>query len=207
MRITHHGQSCLLVETDGDARLLIDPGTVTTGRVDLADLGAIDAVLLTHQHPDHVDPGPVAELVESGAVLFANAPTRALFRDDVPVEVVAGGASFDAAGVRVTAHDLPHMPMIDGSPGPPNLGYVIDGRLLHPGDAREVTGLVAEVLAVPIAGPSTSSHLAYLMAKAVGAATVIPIHFDVFPGDPDLFASKSNLEGVQVLHQGDSLEV
>lgn len=207
MRITHHGQSCLLVETGDGARLLLDPGIITTGRIDLASLGTIDAVLLTHQHPDHVDPGPVADLVEAGATLFANAPTRALFRDDLPVEVVEGGTSFEAAGVGVTAHDLAHMPMVDGSPGPPNLGFVVDGRLLHPGDAREVTGLVADILALPIAGPSTSSHLAYLMAKAVGAATVIPIHYDVFPGDPQLFADKAGLPGVVVLGHGDHVDL
>jgi L-ascorbate metabolism protein UlaG (beta-lactamase superfamily) len=104
-------------------------------------------------------------------------------------------------------HDVPHMPMVDGTPGPPNLAYVVDSRLLHPGDAREISGLAAEVLAVPIAGPSTSAHLAYRMVKAVGAATVVPIHHDVFPGDPALFAEKSGLDGVVVLGHGESADV
>lgn len=50
MKLTHLGHACLLVETDG-ARLLVDPGTMS----DFAHVRDLDAVLVTHQHPDHVD--------------------------------------------------------------------------------------------------------------------------------------------------------
>ena len=52
MRITHLGHACLLVEM-ADTRLLIDPGTFADGLADVRDL---DAVIVTHQHPDHLDP-------------------------------------------------------------------------------------------------------------------------------------------------------
>ena len=51
MRITSLGHACLLVET-GDQRILIDPGTFSPGFQDLTDL---DAIVVTHQHADHVD--------------------------------------------------------------------------------------------------------------------------------------------------------
>lgn len=207
MRVTSYGQSCLLVETDEGTRLLLDPGSITTARTDLRGLGTIDAVLLTHEHADHVDVGAVEGLLDAHVPVYANASTRTLFDPDAPVTVVAGGEAFAAAGVPVVAYDVPHMPMVDGTPGPPNLAYVVDGRLLHPGDARELVGIAAEILAVPIAGPSTSCHLAYLMAKAVGATTIIPIHHEVFPGNPALFADKAGLEGVVVLDHGASVDV
>ena len=50
MKLTHLGHACLLVETD-DARLLIDPGTMSA----FEDVRDLDAVLVTHQHADHVD--------------------------------------------------------------------------------------------------------------------------------------------------------
>ena len=53
MRITHLGHAAVLVETD-DARVLIDPGNFSTGWHGLTDL---DAILVTHQHPDQLRPG------------------------------------------------------------------------------------------------------------------------------------------------------
>ncbi|NUO91104.1 MAG: MBL fold metallo-hydrolase, partial [Dermatophilaceae bacterium] len=44
MRVTHLGHACLLVEIAG-RRLLIDPGTFSTGFEQLTEL---DAILVTH---------------------------------------------------------------------------------------------------------------------------------------------------------------
>ena len=51
MEVTHFGHSCVLLDT-GAARLLIDPGNFST---DFENLTGLDAVLVTHQHPDHLD--------------------------------------------------------------------------------------------------------------------------------------------------------
>jgi L-ascorbate metabolism protein UlaG (beta-lactamase superfamily) len=67
MRLTHLGHACLLAEVGG-ARMLFDPG-VLSGFDDVRDL---DAVLITHQHPDHLDPakytGMLAAFAPEGVV-------------------------------------------------------------------------------------------------------------------------------------------
>ena len=70
MQITKFGHSCLLV-TDGDAKILIDPGTFSAGFEPLTDLTAI---LITHQHADHLD------LDRLPAVVAAN-PDAAIHAD------------------------------------------------------------------------------------------------------------------------------
>ena len=59
MHITHLGHACVLIEM-ADTRLIIDPGTFAG---DLAGVRDLDAVLVTHQHPDHLDPDRFPGLV------------------------------------------------------------------------------------------------------------------------------------------------
>src|SRR5699024_11411560 len=78
MRLSHFGHSCVLVEISG-TRLLFDPGTFSTGFEDVREL---DAILITHQHPDHIDTAKLPSLVAAnpGARLVVDpgtAPTVA----------------------------------------------------------------------------------------------------------------------------------
>ncbi len=67
--VTFVGHATLLVD-DGDRRVLVDPFLLPRSRrfprdwqpACAASLGRIDAVLLTHSHPDHYDPGTLLRL-------------------------------------------------------------------------------------------------------------------------------------------------
>ena len=105
MRVTHLGHSCLFVEL-AEVRVLIDPGAFFTGFEDLRDL---DAVVVTHQHADHLDQGRVAALLAANrqAAVYADPESAQLIlrpNTDV-VTTVAGqthrvGAATLAPGGR-----------------------------------------------------------------------------------------------------------
>jgi L-ascorbate metabolism protein UlaG (beta-lactamase superfamily) len=205
MQLTKYRQSCLVFEK-GSSRICIDPGGITLAAYDIDELGPLDAVLYTHRHPDHLDEPSVDEFLDRGAALYGNADVCKLLGDR-PVTEVADEASFEIGDFAVVARSLPHVPMVDGSPGPPNTGYLIDGRLFHPGDGIELPGLRADLLAVPITGPSISFRDAYAFVRECGARTAVPMHYDGFLADPDLFARTCDIAQVVVLGPGESTEV
>jgi L-ascorbate metabolism protein UlaG (beta-lactamase superfamily) len=205
MQLTKYPQSCLIVEVEGH-RLLIDPGTFLSARYDLDDLGHLDGVLITHRHPDHIDPALVQGLHFHGWPLYANADVVDLLGADLVTEV-SSGTPFEVGEVPIVPHDLPHVPLVDGSPGPQNTGYLIDGSLFHPGDGVELTGVRAPVVAAPISGPSISFRDAYRFVASLGARTVVPIHYDSFTADPQHFARVCDLAEVLVLEDGASTVV
>ncbi len=181
MKITRYFQSCLLVE-EGNARLLIDPSGQEAERYD--NFGKLNAVLYTHQHGDHFDADLAQRFAAAGVPIYANASTAKFCK--TPPLVLEDGKEYDVAGVKIKAIELPHCPMVDGSAGPQNTGLLVNGRLFHPGDGRELDGLQVEILALPITGPDISLRDANDFAKQVGAKTAIPVHYDFIGTKPEV---------------------
>ena len=184
MRITHLGHAAVLAETD-DARILIDPGNISNSWHSLTDL---DAVLITHQHPDHLDPENLPTLVEaneSAAILvepsvfdLINAGklpslgerAAALPADD---QVAIGDVLITAVGGQ---HAIIHRDIAPIG----NVGYVLrsEGQptLFHPGDALDTVPDGIDILAVPAYGPWAAMKETIDFVRAVGALEGFPIH-------------------------------
>lgn len=172
MRITRYGHSCLLVEQD-DARVLLDPGVFSTG---FEQLEGLTAVLVTHQHPDHLD---VARLE---ALLAAN-PDARLHLDEgsaaahagLDAVVVRAGDVLEL-GVPVTVHGGSHAVIHEDVPVVPNVGYLVDGRFFTPGDALTVPEADVEVLGLPTAAPWLKLSEAVGMLREVAPRLAFPVH-------------------------------
>jgi L-ascorbate metabolism protein UlaG (beta-lactamase superfamily) len=206
MKVTKYPQSCLVVGKDDGGRILVDPGNFAIDAHDVDDFGPVDAVLYTHRHPDHCDERGLEALLERGATAYGNADVRALLGPG-RVSELRDGEAVTIAGFEVLPRDLPHVPMIDGSSGPPNTGFVFDGTLFHPGDGIALDGLRVDALALPIAGPSISFRDAYRFVEEVGAKRAVPVHYDMFVADPHLFASRCDIAEVIVLGPGESADL
>lgn len=205
MRLTRYPQSCVIIE-GSDGRVLIDPGDVAMDAFGFDDFGTVDAVLFTHRHVDHLDPRAIDAIADSGLPVYANADVCALI-DGPTTTTVTGGQAFRAGGFDIVPHDMPHVTMVNGSAGPPNTGFVFDGRLLHPGDSMQVEGIRVEALAVPITGPSISFRDAYVAVETTGSATAIPIHYDKFLANPQQFGRFCDIASVVVLDHGQSVDL
>jgi L-ascorbate metabolism protein UlaG (beta-lactamase superfamily) len=127
------------IERDGTV-LVIDPGVWS----EPSALYGADAVLVTHEHGDHID---VLRLAGLGVPVYAPADARISGLDVIGVK---SGESFIAAGFTVTAVGARHAPVFEDEPDCANHGYVIDDRIYHPGDALFVPDQPVETLFVPL---------------------------------------------------------
>lgn len=183
MRLTRLGHSCLLVEA-ADRRVLVDPGGWSSGFEDLRDL---DAIVVTHEHGDHVDHERLPALVRANpqAVLLVEAGTCD-HEDIAPLEPTPFTAATDIAlgELRLRGLGDRHALINEFVPQVGNTGLVLtaDGEpsLYHPGDAIDADprdlGVELDVLAAPLAAPWCASKETVAFVRRLAPRTIVPIH-------------------------------
>ena len=172
MRITRYGHSCLLVE-DSDARVLLDPGTLSSG---FEQLRGLTAVLVTHSHPDHLDEPRLRRLLEANPDARLHLDEGSAGRlADLPSVVVHAGDVLDL-GVRVDVLGSEHAVIHEDLPRIPNVGYLLGERFFTPGDALTVPEADVEVLGLPTAAPWLKLSEAVGLLRAVAPRRAFPVH-------------------------------
>jgi L-ascorbate metabolism protein UlaG (beta-lactamase superfamily) len=174
----------VLIET-GTARLLIDPGGFSSGFSELRDLTAI---LITHQHPDHVDEAKLPALVAANpdATLVVDPDTEALTTKlGLTATVASPGDALELGGAAITSVGGTHATIYQDFPGITNAGYLIDhGAFYHPGDSFHVPEQAVDVLGVPTYAPWMKIAEAADFVHAVKPRVSIPIHEGMLANPP-----------------------
>lgn len=180
MRITHYGHACVLVEdpADGRGRILIDPGDLAG---DISGAGEVDAILVTHEHPDHLDPANLE-------VLRRTSPRSQIFGTPGVLELLpaeerqrASVLTGESARTMIADWDIVtlttrHATIYPGLPDVENNSLLIGGRVWHPGDALAPPEQYVEVLLLPIGAPWLKLSEAIDYLRTVAPRVVIPIH-------------------------------
>ena len=180
MRLTHFGHSCLLVEV-ADRRILVDPGGFSAG---FEDLTGLDAIIVTHQHADHLDRGRFPALVRANpqARLHADPMSAALLRaDGLMVSALdRGGPDVLIGEVTVTAWGDLHAFNHQWMPTVANVGVRIEAAgeptFFHPGDALDAEPGPIDVLAVPVNAPWCAVRDTINFVRRLAPAGIVPIH-------------------------------
>jgi len=229
MKVTFHGHSCFLIESQR-ARILIDPFlTGNPAAIVKPDQVEADVILLTHAHNDHL--GDTVEIAKRNQAQVIASHELATWLGWQGVEAhgmsIGGRYSADFGQVQMTPafhgngyvdeekKEIIYMGM------PAGLVIQVDGKTLyHAGDTSLFSDMQLikrkyeiDLAMLPIGDNFTMGpDDAALAAEWVGAKQVIPMHYNTFPlieQDPDQFVKKlaeKEIKGV-VLKPGESIEL
>jgi L-ascorbate metabolism protein UlaG (beta-lactamase superfamily) len=201
VRFIKYSHACVRIESDA-AVLVIDPGAFT----ERSALDGVDAVLITHEHFDHLDIDALADALAKrpDAQVFANqSVVDKLGELAGTVTAVAAGDVFHPAGFRVSAHGGWHAEIHPDIPRVPNLGYLVGDVLYHPGDSFDVpeqlrdSGLPA--LFVPISGPWLKMADSVSFVRSIKPQRVYALH-DSLLSDAGLTVTDANLSRLVQCH-------
>jgi L-ascorbate metabolism protein UlaG (beta-lactamase superfamily) len=178
LRITKFSHSCVRFD-GGGAVLVIDPGSFS----ERAALDGVDAVLITHEHADHLDVDALADTLTKRPAVTVYTHTEVvpkLSGLDGIVTTVESGQAFEAAGFAVRAFGGRHAEIHPDVPRVVNLGFLLDDgttTVYHPGDSFDVpTGAAVDTLFVPISGPWLKLSESVEFVRAVAPRRAFALH-------------------------------
>ena len=159
------------------AVLVIDPGAFT----ERAALDGADAVLITHEHSDHLDVDALADALGRARRPHGCSPHAAVAPK---LAAIAGAVTTVASGDRVRGGRVPGPGLRrDARRDPPGHPAGAEPRLpgqrrvYHPGDSFDVPeGATVDTLFVPISGPWLKTAESMDFVRAVAPRQAFAIH-------------------------------
>ena len=220
MKISKYIHSCILLEDSGE-QLLFDPGMFSFMDPSITPelFKDVKTIVITHNHPDHIDADAIKKIVELSSVTIVSTPEikKVLMDAGIPESNIITEHVHDTGTFLIEAIPASHEAILADSL-PENYGYRINNRILHPGDSF-APSLYAEgpteILLLPITAPWTTELGVFEFAKAVQPKKVIPIHDgyakEFFQSSRyknfDKYFTPLGMEFVSLQNPGDSAEM
>jgi len=171
MKITKFEHSGFAVEKDGKT-LLFDPVEFEQR---LPEFTNVVAIVITHKHGDHCQSVVIERIKAANPALelVTSAETAEMVNG---ASVAVPGDTRDAVGFKLRFFGGEHAAIIPGQVPCDNIGVVVDGLVVNPGDSFDLPDGPSKVLLAPIASPWNKISETIDFVRRAKPEVVIPIH-------------------------------
>lgn len=180
MKISKYLHSCLVFELDG-YKLLFDPGKFSFAEGDVRPemFNDVNAVIITHIHPDHLDAENLKKIIElSGAAVYTNAQVGEALQKQTIAHTVWQDGVHQLGPFKLQAITVKHEVIMD-NPLPQMTGFVINDKVLHPVDSMEDALLQykdIELLLMVTMAPFANEIMISTFADKLKPKQILPVH-------------------------------
>ncbi|MBO3272185.1 MBL fold metallo-hydrolase [Hymenobacter defluvii] len=180
MRITKYIHSCLLFELDGQ-QILFDPGkfSFNEGLVKPETFKDVSVVLITHDHPDHLDVEALQKIVAlRQAVIISNREVAAKLKAHGLTVQIHEEGPLDVGAFQLLAIPVQHEAILDSSL-PQMTAWLVNGQVLNPADSfahnlLQFAGV--ELLVLPVTAPFLTELVVADFALKMRPKQILPVH-------------------------------
>lgn len=180
MTITKYIHSCLLLEKAG-RQLLFDPGKFSfiEGLVDPSAFAGVSYIIITHDHPDHLDVNALKQIValSQAEVWSTEEVVEKLKPEGIAVQLIQEG-NCQLGPFALQAISVSHEPIL-GDELPTMFAFLIDGSVLNVADSfsdRLLAYKGIELLMLPVTAPFLTELSVASFAEAMQPKQIIPLH-------------------------------
>lgn len=176
MRLTKYEHSCVVLEKDGQS-LVVDPGIFSSS---LSVPENVVGVVVTHEHPDHIDEEKLKSIFEKFPEVKVYAPQAVLDAVDEALrehfQAVNAGEKVTVGGFELGFVGGKHEVIRDDLPIFENVGVIVDSSYYHPGDSHFVPSETYVWLGVPQIAPWSKVSETDDFVKMAKPSKAIQIH-------------------------------
>lgn len=188
MKLTKYQHACFVVEKNGRT-LVVDPGNFSH---DFIIPSHVDAIVITHEHPDHLDEPRIQSILQTNpkATIIAHESIAGRYTNYTSIGAKLG-EPYTIGSFTLRFFGGSHASIAATIPVPPNLGVLIEDSLYYPGDSFFVPENVPiKTLALPASAPWMKMSEAMDFLARVKPEFAFPTHDGILSEDGKQLADR-----------------
>lgn len=199
MKLVNYEHACFTLEDEGRI-LVVDPGEFAA---DFIAPDNVAAVVVTHEHADHLDTERLAEIIDKNpdAIIFGPESVTSKL-ESLPNHTVTTDDIITAGPFTLAFHGGHHAVIHESIAPIPNLGVLINDLVYYPGDSFTLTHSPVDTLALPVSAPWMKVSEAIDFLKVTKPRLAFPTHDKILSNEGKmitdrLLAAAAKADGIQ----------